>query len=51
MIATTAIIHLICKHTKLKRLLTCIAFQPVKQAEAIFGIGENSKTAPCNGIQ
>ena len=38
MIATAAIIHLICKHTKLKALLMGIAFQPVKQTEAIFGI-------------
>ena len=40
MIATAAIIHLICKHTKLKALLMGIAFQPVKQTEAIFGIGK-----------
>ena len=33
LLATTAIIHLICKHTKLKALLTGIAFQPVKQTE------------------
>ena len=30
-ITTAAIIHLICKHTKLKTLLTGIALQPVKQ--------------------
>ena len=40
MIATAAIIHLICKHTKLKALLTGIAFQPIKQTEAIFVIGK-----------
>ena len=38
MIATAAIIHLVCRHTKFKALLTGIAFQPVKQTEAIFGI-------------
>ena len=38
MIATMAIIHLVCRHTKLKALLTGIAFQLVKQTEAIFGI-------------
>ena len=36
MLATAAIVHLVCKHTKLKALLTGIAFQPVKQIEVIF---------------
>ena len=36
MLATAAIVHLVCKHTKLKALLTGIAFQLVKQIEAIF---------------
>ena len=36
MLATTVIVHLVCKQTKLKALLTEIAFQPVKQIEAIF---------------
>ena len=36
MLATVVIVHLVCKHTKLKALLTGIAFQPVKQIEAIF---------------
>ena len=43
MIATAAIIHLICKHTKLKALLTGITFQPVKQTEVIFGIGKEQQ--------
>ena len=43
MIATAAIIHLICKHTKLKALLMGIAFQPVKHTEAIFGIGKEQQ--------
>ena len=40
MIATIAIFHLICRHTKLKALLMDIVFQPVKQTEAIFGNGK-----------
>ena len=39
MIATIAIVHLVCRHTKLKALLTGIAFQPIKQTEVIFGNG------------
>ena len=31
MIATAAVVHLVCRHTKLKALLTGIAFQLVKQ--------------------
>ena len=34
MLAVIAIIHIVCRHAKLKALLTGIAFQPVKQAEA-----------------
>ena len=34
MLAVMAIIHLVCRHAKLKALLTGIAFQPVNQAEA-----------------
>ena len=36
MIATAVFVHLVCRHTKLKALLTGIFFQPVKQTEAIF---------------
>ena len=36
LIATAAVVHLVCRHTKLKALLTGIDFQPVKQTEAIF---------------
>ena len=43
MIATAVIIHLVCRHTKLKFLLTGIAFQPVKQTEAIFGNGKGQQ--------
>ena len=42
MIATTAIVHIMCKHTKLKALLTGIVFQPIREADAIFGnVNEN----------
>ena len=34
MLAVIAIIHLVCKHMKLKTLLTGITFQPIKQTEA-----------------
>ena len=34
MLAVIVIIHIVCKHTKLKSLLTGIAFQPIKQTEA-----------------
>ena len=35
MLAVIAIIHIVCRHAKLKALLTGIAFQPVKQAEVV----------------
>ena len=35
MLVVVAIIHIICRHAKLKALLTGIAFQPVKQTEAV----------------
>ena len=34
MLTIVAIIHLVCRHSKLKALLTGIAFQTVNQAEA-----------------
>ena len=37
MIATAAIVCIICKHAKLKALLTGIAFQPIKQTDGLFG--------------
>ena len=43
MIATAVFIHLVCRHAKLKALLTGIAFQPVKQTEAIFGNGKEEQ--------
>ena len=35
MLAVVTVIHIVCRHAKLKALLTGIAFQPVKQAEAV----------------
>ena len=40
MIATAAIVHIICKHAKSKALIKGIAFQSIKQTEAIFGNGK-----------
>ena len=37
MIAMAPIVHLVCKHAKLKALVTGIAFQQMKEADAIFG--------------
>ena len=37
MIVTTAIVFIVCKHVKLKALLTGIAFQLIKQTDALFG--------------
>ena len=37
MIATVAIVCIICKHAKLKALLTGIAFQPIRQTDALLG--------------
>ena len=36
LLATIAIIHLVCKHTKLKPLVTGIAFHPIKETEALL---------------
>ena len=35
MLAVIAILTIVCRHVKLKALLIGIAFQPVKQAEAV----------------
>ena len=44
MLATAVIVHLVCKHTKLKALLMGIAFQLVKQMEVIFDDDQMQKT-------
>ena len=44
MIATAAFVCIMCKHAKLKALLTGIAFQPIRGTDAIFGsINENEQ--------
>ena len=40
MIATAVIVHLVCRHTQLKALLTGIAFQLVKQTETISDVDQ-----------
>ena len=45
MMATAAIVHTICKHTKFKALLTGIAFQPIRETDAIFG--SNNENEHC----
>ena len=35
-LATVAIIHLVCRHTKLKALVNGIAFHLIKQTEALL---------------
>ena len=47
MIATAAIVCIICKDTQLKALLTGIAFQPVGQTEAMFGNNNENKHCKC----
>ena len=37
MIVASAIVQIVCKHAKLKALITGIAFQPIKQTHATFG--------------
>ena len=50
MIATAAIIHLVCKHTKLKALIMGIAFQPIKQ-RLFLALEKNNILLLCNGLQ
>ena len=47
MIAMTAIMHIVCKHAKLKAYLTGIAFQPIKGTDVIFGSINNSENCTC----
>ena len=47
MIATAAVVCIICKHTQLKALLTGIAFQPVKQTDDIFGSNNENEHCKC----
>ena len=47
MIAMAAIVHIVCKHSKLKALVTGIAFQPIKGTYVIFGRINNSENCTC----
>ena len=49
MIATAVIVYIVCRHAKLKSLITGIAFQPIKQTEAIFGTGKRT-TQLCHAM-
>ena len=51
MIATIAIIHLVCRHTELKALLMGIDFQPVNKKKQYLKMEKNCRPVPCNGIQ
>ena len=46
MIATAAIVHIMCKHAKLKAILIGIAFQPIRETDAVFG--SNNENEHCN---
>ena len=45
--ATAAMVCIICTHEQLKTLLMGIAFQPVKQSEAIFGSSNENEHCKC----
>ena len=47
MIPTAVIVHIICKHAKLKALVTGIAFQPVRQTDAISSSNNESEHCKC----
>ena len=53
MIATAAIVCIVCKHAKVKALLTGIAFQPIRETDTIFGSNNEMNIAivMCNGTQ
>ena len=51
MLATAAIIHLVCRHTKLKALVTGITFQPIRQTEALIDKENIYRIVQHNGIQ
>ena len=51
LLATTVIIHLVCKHTKLKALVTGIAFHPIKQTEALLDKETYYRSVQHSGIQ
>ena len=48
MIATAAIMCIVCKHAKLKASLTGIAFQPIRETDAIFGSNNENEHCKCD---
>ena len=48
LIATAGTVHIVCKHAKLKALVTGIAFQPITGTDVIFGSISNSESCICN---
>ena len=46
--ATAAIVCILCRHAKLKSLLTGIAFQPIRETDVIFGSNNENKHCKCN---
>ena len=48
MVATSAIVCIVCKHKKLNALLTGIAFQPLGGTDAIFGSLNENEHCTCN---
>ena len=51
MVATAAIVCIVCKYAKLKALLKGVAFQPIRQTDALFGKKMNSANVQHNGTQ
>ena len=51
LLATIAIIYLVCKHTKLNALVTGIAFHPIKQTEALLDKKTYYRIVHHGGIQ
>ena len=47
MAAMAAIVHIVCRHAKLKALVTGIVFQPIKGTDAIFGSINKSENFTC----
>ena len=47
MITTAAIVCIMCKHSKLKALVTGITFQPIKGTDAIFSSINDSEDCTC----
>ena len=47
MITMAVIVHIVCKHAKLKALVTGIAFQPIKGTDAILSSINNGENCTC----